>query len=68
MDGTSEKLVIKRSLWSRKPREAFSSISKLQVEQNKWIKKLKREEKEGNPFKALKLLFSHLKCNNHTWR
>ena len=67
MDGTSEKLVIKGSPWSRKPSEAFSSISKSQIEKNKRKEKLKREEKEGNPFKALKL-FSHLKCNNHTWR
>lgn len=66
MDGTSEKLVMKGSLWSRKPMEAFFSISNLiQIEQNKQKEKLKTKEKEENPITASELIFSYLKCNNH---
>ena len=51
MDGTSEKLVIKGSLWSRKPMQAFSSISILiQIEKNKQKEKLKTKEKEENSY------------------
>lgn len=66
MDGASEKLVIKGSLWSRKPMEAFSSISNLiQIEQNKQKEKLKIKEKEENPITASELIFSRPNCNNH---